>query len=278
MARRNRLSPWIALFATLAIADPVLAADGAPDTGLASCSALIDRDPERALAFADDWEKRGGAGAARLCRATALFKKGDFARAGDIYEALAVERGGADARAATELLTRAGWARSRAGRSADAERLYTAALEKTPNSPDLRVDRAIARAESGRPVEAVEDLDAVLAGDPDRVDALLLRGAASRSLKRWDAAAADAAHLLKLHPDDPDALLLAGNVKAGRGDLGGAAGDWRTIVRVAPGSRAAVAAANNLKHLEVGDDRRAPAPPPPADPVKRILPEVKPKR
>jgi len=267
MIRSNRLPPWTAIFMGLFLAGPACAA-GEPDTGLASCSALVERDPDKALSFADDWEKRGGGGAARLCRATALFKKGNFGPAGDIYEALATERGSADARAGAELLTRAGWARARAGRSADAERLYSAALEKSPDATDVRIDRALVRAESGRHAEAVEDLDKVLAVDPERADALLYRGAALRALKRWDAAAADADRLLKSHPHDPDALLLRGNIRAGRGDLLGAAGDWRSVLLVAPKSSQADAATANLKRLETGRDKA----------VRPPIPGVKPKR
>jgi len=265
MIRSNRLPPWAAIFIGLVLAGPVRAA-GEPDTGLAACSALVARDPDKALTFADDWEKRGGGGAARLCRATALFKKENFGPAGDIYEALANERGGADARAGAELLVRAGWARARAGRAADAERLYSAALEKSPDAADVRVDRSIVRAESGRWAEAIEDLDRVLAVEPDRADALLYRGAALRALRRWDAAGADAARLLKARPNDPDALLLRGNILAGRGDLDGAANDWRAVIKAAPKTPQGDAAAINLKRLETARNKSNPPPKPSVKP------------
>ncbi|WP_431861520.1 tetratricopeptide repeat protein [Azospirillum sp.] len=248
MIQRNLFS---GLFHTLValpflLAGPALAADAE----LQECLKLAEMQPDEALERAAGWQAKGGGTPARLCHALALFHRGDFAEAGRHLEDIATELGQKDPRAGAAVLGRAGWAWLRAGDSARAERLYTAALERQPGDADLLVDRAIARAEGERYWDAVDDLNTVLAKDPARADAWLYRAAAHKALSNTRQALADVAQALELKPGDPEALLLRGNVKALAGDAKGARDDWKLVERVAPDSSPARVARGNLAGLE----------------------------
>lgn len=244
MILRNLFRTLVTL--PLLLAGPALAAD----TELQECLTLAETQPDAALERAAGWQAKGGGTPAKLCHALALFHRGDFAEAGRQLEDIATELGKSDPRAAASVLGRAGWAWLRAGDSARAERLYTAALEHQPGDADLLVDRAIARAEAERFWDAIDDLNAVLAKDPQRADAWLYRAAAHKALSNTRQALADVAQALELKPGDPEALLLRGNIKALAGDVKGARDDWKLVDRVAPESNPARVARSNLAGLE----------------------------
>ncbi|PWC74494.1 hypothetical protein TSH64_05445 [Azospirillum sp. TSH64] len=236
------------------------ASSGPPSTldrnrELQACAAKAEANPDGARADAKRWQEQGGGDSAKLCEALALFHAGDFKAAGTQMEALVPTLGKDDPRAAASLLGRAGWAWLRAGDQGRAERLYSAALDKTPGDVDLLIDRAFARAEGERFWDAVADLDAALTRDPKRADAYLYRASAQKALSNYRQALADIDRALELKPGDPEAILLRGNVKALGGNLGAARDDWSLARRVAPDSDWGRAAADNLaRTAEVAGD------------------------
>jgi len=270
MTRRNPyLSGALALGLLAAVPAPLQAAQAAspgPSSSgppsaldrnreLQACAAKAEANPDGARADAKRWQEQGGGDSAKLCEALALFHAGDFKAAGAGMEALVPTLGKDDPRAAASLLGRAGWAWLRAGDQGRAERLYSAALDKTPGDVDLLIDRAFARAEGERFWDAVADLDAALARDPKRADAYLYRASAQKALSNYRQALADIDQALELKPGDPEAILLRGNVKALGGNLGAARDDWSLARRVAPDSDWGRAAADNLaRTAEVAGD------------------------
>lgn len=271
MTRRNPYLSGALALGLLAAAPallpaPLLAASSGPSSSgqpstldrnreLQACAAKAEVNPDGALADARHWQQQGGGDSAKLCEALALFHAGDFKAAGAQMEALVPTLGKDDPRAAASLLGRAGWAWLRAGDQGRAERLYSAALDKTPGDVDLLIDRAFARAEGERFWDAVADLDAALTRDPKRADAYLYRASAQKALSNYRQALADIDQALELKPGDPEAILLRGNVKALGGNLGAARDDWALARRVAPDSDWGRAAADNLaRTAEVAGD------------------------
>ncbi|WP_211100179.1 hypothetical protein [Azospirillum halopraeferens] len=265
MTRRNTLPHLLAILLP-ALCGPLLlppagaaAADAVGADRLEACVKLAETRPDKAMEQALAWAARGGGAPAGLCRAMAQFHRGDFADAARGLEALVPDLGADSPAGAASLLGRAGWAWLRAGDAERAERAYTAALDRLPDDPDLRIDRAFARAEAERFWDAIADLDAAIAADPRRADAWLYRAAAHKALSHYARADADVARALELRPNDPEAVLLRANVKALSGDLRGARDDWALVRRLDPDGTAARAAAANLQRTAAA---AAPAPAP----------------
>ncbi len=214
---------------------------------LRACETLAARAPAEALSAAREWAGQGGGDAARLCRASALFHKGEFAAAGEAFEALVASA--ENERQMAELFDRAGWAALRSGDARRAVFLYGRAIEKQPENPELRVDRGIARAELRKSRDAVADFTAALSRLPDRADVYFYRAAAYRELVELKSASADLDQSLKLRPGDPETLMLRGTVRAEASDPAGARLDWEEVVRRDPQSVIGKAAAVALKRL-----------------------------
>jgi tetratricopeptide (TPR) repeat protein len=249
MTGRN-VFPSLALLLPLLAAGPALAASIDHAVEMQACMTLAETRPDAALESAQVWQERGGGDRAQLCKALALFHKGDFKAAGARFEELAPRLGQNDPTVAAGLYGRAGWAWLRAGDQARAEKAYGEALKRKPDDVDLRIDRAFARAEAERYWDAVADLDAAIARDPRRADAFVYRAAARKALSQYREALNDVAHALELKPNDPETVLLRGNIKAAAGDLKGARDDWKLVRRLAPEGRPAKAAADNLARLD----------------------------
>ena len=214
---------------------------------LASCQQLAERDPAQALEAVKDWAAHGGGDRAQLCRAAALFVRGDFAGAGDAFEALAEGPGTLTDRQRAQLYDRAGWAYLRGGDGGRAARAYDNAVGKAPDDMDLRVDRGIARAETGHQREAIIDFTAVLEKQPLRADIYYFRATTYRQLGDLKAAGADVDASLRLRPDDGEALVLRGTLRVLAGNRAAGEADWRAVMAREPDSPAGRAAAANLK-------------------------------
>jgi tetratricopeptide (TPR) repeat protein len=257
-AMTTRKASFIAAAAALlSLSPPVFAEDVAADTRLTSCLERARIDPPAARAAAEKWRDEGGQAAAELCIAMSRFHDGDFAAAADQLEKLAAVPPAANQPvAAARLLAQAGWARLRAGKPDLADKLYGAALEKTPDDADLWIDRAFARAEAERFWDAIADLDHAATLAPTRNEPPLYRAAAHKALGQFRAAFSDLERALELRPDDPQAILLRAAVKAESGDLAGAQADWALTVRLdgAQGTYGRVAA-NNLEKLKPGQKK-----------------------
>ena len=216
---------------------------------LKSCQRLAESSPTEALVEVQTWIEHGGGEDARICRAAAQFQAGDFANAGRGFETLASDSVGRNATQIANLYDRAAWAWLRAGDNAQAERLYTLALDKQPDDGEIRIDRGIARAEARRFREAIDDFTAVLKRQPRRTDAAFYRATAYRAVGDLRNAEADVEQVLRLKPDSSEALVLRGTLRALRNDIKGAQLDWREVIRREPDSANGRTAAANLAHL-----------------------------
>ena len=217
-----------------------------------ACLKLAERAPDAAFDSALTWEDRGGGDMARLCQAMALFHQGQFQAAATRLEDLVPTLGSDTAEGASSLLARAGWAWLRAGNPDRAERAYGAALERTPQDPELLIDRAFARAEAQRYQDAVDDLNRAIVLAPNKADPYLYRAGAYRSLGKQDKAMEDVQRALALEPSNPEALLLRGNLRAAGGNQDGARADWQMVTKVDPDTANARAASDNLNRLQTG--------------------------
>jgi tetratricopeptide (TPR) repeat protein len=217
-----------------------------------ACLKLAERAPNAAFESALTWEDRGGGDMARLCQAMALFHQGQFEAAATRLEDLVPTLGSNTAEGAASLLARAGWAWLRAGKADRAERAYGAAIQRTPQDPELLIDRAFARDEAQRYQDAVEDLNRAIQLAPGKAEAYLYRAGAYRSLGNQSKALEDVDHALALEPSNTDALLLRGNLRAASGNQEGARADWQMVTRIEPDTASARAASDNLKRLQAG--------------------------
>ncbi|MEI8394283.1 MAG: tetratricopeptide repeat protein [Rhodospirillaceae bacterium] len=241
---------------------PAQAANG-PVRDLITCRQVAETAPAEALILVKDWLDHGGTDDARLCQALAYFSAGDFAAAGQAFENLATIGDGKNAGQLANLFNRAAWGWLRAGDTKRADRLYTRALERTPDDGDIRLDRGIARTEAKRYRDAIEDFTEVLKRHPRRADAYFYRAVAWRALEDLRNALADVEQALRLKPNDAESQILRGTIRALGGDSTGARLDWREVAARDPGSPAAKAAAANLARLERVDNSR---------PAKKTIP------
>ncbi|MGG5885826.1 tetratricopeptide repeat protein [Falsiroseomonas sp. HC035] len=219
------------------------------------CVGLLRRDPEGALAHAEQWAREGGGEGAAHCQALALLGLGQLEQAAQRLETLASQSRAANpARAAIYAQATQAWLL--AGEINRAFASATLALTLAPDDVDLLVDRAVVHGNLSRYGEAIEDLDRALTLDPTRAEALVFRAAAHRHRDEKVLAARDIDLALSLQADNAEALLERGILRQLQGDAAGARADWERAVRVAPGSPAADLAAQNLALNEAGPARR----------------------
>lgn len=232
--------------------EPPRLADG-PDYD--RCLALLNTDPQEALAWAEAWEATGGGEGARHCAALALLGVGEPARGAERLEALAARSSGSGA-ARAAVFAQASQAWLMAGNAPRAFGAATMALTLTPTDVDLLVDRAVALGVMSRYSEAVEDLNRALGLEPDRADAWVYRASAWRHLDQVEQAARDVSRALELSPENPEALLERGIIRQLRGDVLGARADWERAILLSPDSATADLAQQNLALNEAGPLRR----------------------
>jgi len=168
---------WLAtIFVLLMLltASAARAADDSARQQLQACLKKADRLPDIARADAEAWLKRGGGDAALLCRATAAFHSGEFAKSAADFTRLAETR--SDAKRAALLHAQAGLAWMRAKDYNKSEDEYGKALALESQNPEFWVDRATERGAAQRYWDAIDDLNAALKIMPDMPEALRLRG------------------------------------------------------------------------------------------------------
>jgi tetratricopeptide (TPR) repeat protein len=218
----------------------------APSDAYDSCLTRTQTDPGGALAFANDWDKKGGGPAAEHCAALALIGLHRYAEAAARLDALARGPFAADAERRATLYDQAGNAWLLAGRADAAIASFTAGLSADSFDADLLSDRARALALRQDWPKAESDLSAALLVNPDRADLYVLRGSARHAMGRRADALADFDRALRLQPANADALVERGSMRLESGDSVGATGDWQGAIRFAPGSEAAATARQRL--------------------------------
>ncbi|NTU77261.1 MAG: hypothetical protein HGA90_05545, partial [Alphaproteobacteria bacterium] len=111
----------LALFLALCFMPLAQAATPSSDPKLAACLKRAEELPDFTAAEAEGWMKRGGGDAARLCRATAQFHRGEYANAAREYVTLAATHDKKDRKEVASLHARAALAFTRASDSKNAE-------------------------------------------------------------------------------------------------------------------------------------------------------------
>ncbi len=253
---RQRLAA--AALAVTAVASPTVMApafgQSADESEYAACLKLLDHDAEAAFASALAWQDVGGGAPARHCAALALVRLGQPAEAATRLEALAADMAAQRPWLRAGVLAQAGQAWLTADEPERAHAAFTAALEITPEAPEIYVDRAQALAQAGAFWEAIDDLGRAIELAPGRAEPYAFRASAYRYIDKLELALDDAERALAIAPDDPIALLERGNIRRLSGDDAGARADWLHVISVAPGGHAADDARTNLERLDVKID------------------------
>lgn len=147
-------------------------------------------------------------------------------------------------------------AHHRAGRLAEAERLYKRVLQSAPEQPDaLRLLAGIAL-QSGRHSLAETFAKRAMAVRPDNAELHRILAAALMERGKPAAAAQSAKRALELDPNFAPARLLLGNALHAAADLDGAEREWRAVLAVTP---ADVPTQYNLAQLLLKTGRNAEA-------------------
>lgn len=180
------------------------------------CLAKADKAPKDAYEDGLIWRAEGGGALALHCVARAQLGMGQYDEAAERLSLVAEMREVPDKNMRAAFLAEAGHAFLLANRTAEARQKFAAAIELTPQDPELRLDRA----QSSMMVQdwgaAIADADEALNLKPNDPEALRMRGEAKLSLRDFDGASADAETALKADPSYVPALLLRGRVKEAR--------------------------------------------------------------
>jgi tetratricopeptide (TPR) repeat protein len=232
---------------------------GLPPASPADAQAHYDRclddaraSPQKGYDEAQAWRNAGGGFPADHCAAVALFALHRYTEAAQAFEALSGAMMADRASLRAGAMEQAGESWLLADEPKKALAAFGAALQFTPQDPNLYIARARADAEEKNWKTAIGDLDEALAIAPGKVDALVYRASAYRELGDLPHARTDIDAALREVPDDAAGLLERGNIRRLQDDLAGAREDWQRVDQLAPGSPAAAAAKGNLARLEAG--------------------------
>jgi len=238
------------LLLAAAVADP---SAGIEEKRFADCVALVEADPQAAIATAEAWRMSGGNLNARLCLglAYAAQKRWPAARLTEKEN---------DARSAS-FWVQAGNAALAAGEYDQARTALDAAiisgLLKGAEAGEAQLDRARALAAKSRLSEARADIDAALKLVPQDPLGWLLSATLARREENLTRAAADIEEAAKRSPDDAAIALEAGNIALLSGAPEAAKKAWEAAVRLAPDSPSGRSAKSALAQFDASP---APAP------------------
>lgn len=227
----------------------------ASDPRYEACLAMVDRDPDGALAMAEKPADVGGADPASHCRALALVATGDPEAGAALLDEIGRHAGPSEAARAAILQQAAeAWLMADAPNRAAAS--AGRALLLAPGNADLLTDQAAAEAALGNDDDALQNLLRAHQAAPDRADILAALGAAQRRLGQIDPARASLAAALAIDPDEPTALLERGIIQQQLGNLAAARADWQHTIVAAPQSDAADLARQNIELLDAGPEEK----------------------
>ena len=242
------------LFALAAVAAPFPPpAPAASEDRFASCIALTDKDPARAIEEATSWQVAGGGILARQCLGLAFAAQQRWVPAMTAFEQAAREaERGRDSRAA-RLWVQAGNAALAGGEAPKARAfLDTAIISGNLTGPELgeaHLDRARALVALRQTKDARADIDAALKLVPEDPLAWLLSATLARRDGDLTRASSAIAEAVKRAPDDATVALEAGNIAIMQGNPEAARTAWQGAVKLAPQSAAGQSAAEALKQL-----------------------------
>jgi len=217
------------------------------------CVALVQSDPERAVASAEDWRLHGGGLFARQCLGQAYARLERWQPAAVAFEQAAREAETEKDPRRADFWVQAGNAWLAANDGVKARNAFDAALAAGSLSEALRgevhLDRGRANVALGDLAAARHDVDRGLELVPDDAFGWYLSSALALRQEELPRARNDIARAIELAPDDPDLLLLAGNIAGISGEEEAARGLYMRAIRLAPdspaGKRAQAALAAN---------------------------------
>lgn len=214
------------------------------------CTAEVKKDPNKAIAQANEWYVRGGGMLARVCLGmgyTALERwepaAVSFEQAARDAESNKDPRGG-------DLWVQSGNAWLAANNPLKARSAFDAALVAAKMSPALRgeihLDRGRANVALNDLTAARADVDKGLELVPGDAFGWYLSAALAMRQEAVARARQDIGKALQLAPDDADVLLLAGNIAGLAGDTAAARSHYERAIKISPDSEAAKQAQKQL--------------------------------
>jgi tetratricopeptide (TPR) repeat protein len=223
----------------------------AQETRFAECVKLVDQDPEKAAAFADNWRITDHGGVpARQCQGLAYAAQARWIPASTAFEQAARQAESERDARATTLWVQAGNAALAGNDPLRAKGGFDAALTsgrlKGAEAGEVHLDRARALVALRQMPLARSDLDAALKLVPADPLAWLLSATLARHMGDLKRAEIDIAEAASRSPDDANVALEAGNIAASTGSSDAARTAWGAAVKLAPTSPAGQAAAQAL--------------------------------
>lgn len=229
------------------------------------CLTMAVKTPGDAFEEALAWQSQGGGEAARHCAAVALLYNNQPEAAAVRLEQLAQDMRLQPPARRAEVVAQAGRAWMQGRELSRAVGAYTAALELSPDNPEIWIDRAEAYANASNYWEAIDDLNHAVELDRRRVDAYTFRAAAYRLVKEYGLAMEDASKAIELNARVADAWLERAILNRLRSDIPAARRDFLQVLVLDPDGPAGDAARANIEAMELKLDSN----PPPTMPARR---------
>lgn len=120
----------------------------------------------------------------------------------------------------------------RAGQAANAERVFSTVIERSPENPLAYNNRAMFRQSNDNLEGAIGDFDKAFELEPEFFQAITNKGFALMRAGRTAEAVSAFDQSLQVEPDQPGAISLRGTTRLNSGDLRGAAGDYRKVLEM----------------------------------------------
>jgi len=133
----------------------------------------------------------------------------------------------------TQLCEEARLAREQ-GRTAHADQLLDAAIQKRPKDAETQLQLADELWTSGRQLAAAETMQRIVAERPDDAPLALRLAQMESEIGRMEAAHSALTAALRMDPEHPEAIRLQAKLEEQRGDDGAALATYHHLLRVAP--------------------------------------------
>ena len=227
----------------LLLAAPAVMGPPSPDpveVRYRQCTDLVRSAPDRAIAFAGDWQGKGGGLHARQCLGLAYAKLERWPEAAAAFEQAARDAETVRDSASADFWVQSGNAWLAGADPAKAKSAFDSALGSTALTPLLRGEVHLDR---GRTEVALDDLaaarrdfDKAVELAPGDAFAWYMSAALARRQRDLHRAQNDIAKAVSLSPDDSEVLLEAGTIAGLSGEVAAAKGLYMRAARAAPGS------------------------------------------
>jgi tetratricopeptide (TPR) repeat protein len=252
------------------LAAPAVIGPPSPDSAESryrQCTDMIRSSPDRAIAYAGDWQSKGGGLHARQCLGLAYSKLGRWPEAAAAFEQAARDAETVRDSAAADFWVQSGNAWLAGADPLKAKAAFNSALGSTALTPLLRgevhLDRGRAEVALNDLTAARRDFDKALELAPTDAFAWYVSAALARRQRDLARAQADIAKAVSLAPDDAEVLLEAGTIAGLSGEVDAAQGLYMRAARAAPNSDTARRALDAI--AANGGEARSTAPRPPAN-------------